>query len=64
VPEVKDKVFYLRQFDFSLREIDPDSSDYKKLEVPDPYSLPIGYFEEVYEMINKAVTGLLKELSN
>jgi protein-tyrosine-phosphatase len=64
VPEVKDKVFYLRQFDFSLREIDPDSSDYKKLEVPDPYSLPIGHFEEVYEMINKAVTGLLKELSN
>lgn len=63
-PEVKKKVFYLRQFDLSLREIDPDSSEYEKLEVPDPYSLPIGHFEAVYEMIDKAITGLLKELSN
>jgi protein-tyrosine-phosphatase len=63
-PEVKNKVFYLRQFDLSLRQIDPDSSEYEKLEVPDPYSLPIGHFEAVYEMIDNAITGLLKELSN
>lgn len=60
--DVQHKVFYIRQFDEALKEIDRDSSDYKKLEVPDPYSLPIGHFEEVYEMIDKAVTGLLKEL--
>ena len=60
--EVKHKVFYLRQFDESLRNIDRDSSDYEKLEVPDPYSLPIGHFEAVYEMIDEAITGLLKEL--
>lgn len=62
--DVKHKVFYLRQFDESLSKVDRDSSEYQKLEVPDPYSLPIGHFEEVYEMIDKAVTGLLKQLSN
>ena len=61
--EVKHKVFYLRQFDPALRNIDRDSSDYGKLEVPDPYSLAIGHFEAVYEMIDKAITGLLAELS-
>ena len=57
------KVFYLRQFDPELRDVDRNSSDYEKLEVPDPYSLPIGHFEAVYEMIDKAVSGLLQELS-
>ena len=61
--DVKHKVFYLRQFDPELKEIDRDSSAYEKLEVPDPYSLTIGHFEAVYEMINRAVSGLLLELS-
>lgn len=61
--EVRHKVFYLREFDLRLREVDRDSSDYVKLEVPDPYSLAIGHFEAVYEMIDSAVTGLLAELT-
>ena len=56
--DVKHKVFYLRQFDPELRD-----AKVEELEVPDPYSLAIGHFEAVYEMIDKAVTGLLKELA-
>lgn len=56
--DVKHKVFYLRQFDPSLRD-----AKIEQLEVPDPYSLPIGHFEAVYEMINEAITGLLQELT-
>jgi protein-tyrosine-phosphatase len=51
-------VFYLRQFDPELKD-----AKIENLEVPDPYSLPIGHFEAVYEMIDKAITGLLKELA-
>lgn len=61
--DVRHKVFYLRQFDLDLRNIDRESNEYQKLEVPDPYSLSIGHFEAVYEMIDKAITGLLKELT-
>ena len=61
--DVKHKVFYLRQFDPQLKEVDRNSKDYEKLEVPDPYSLAIDHFEAVYEMIDKAITGLLTELS-
>lgn len=50
------KIFYLRQFD-------NDAVASGEVEVPDPYSLAIGHFEAVYQMIDKAVTGLLKELS-
>lgn len=56
--DVKHKVFYLRQFDLSLRD-----AKIEELEVPDPYSLPIGHFEAVYEMIDSAITGLLQELT-
>ena len=56
--DVKHKVFYLRQFDNSLRD-----AKIEELEVPDPYSLPIGHFEAVYEMIDSAITGLLQELA-
>ena len=62
--DVKHKVFYLRQFDPKLRDIIRESKDYKLLEVPDPYSLPIGHFEAVYEMIDQAISGLLSELSS
>lgn len=61
--DVSHKVFYLRQFDSELRNIDRNSDQYKKLEVPDPYSLAIGHFEAVYEMIDKSISGLLQELS-
>lgn len=61
--DTKHKVFYLRQFDPTLRNIDRDSKDYEKLEVPDPYSLAIGHFEAVYKMIDNAISGLLNELS-
>lgn len=56
--DVKHKVFYLRQFDTTLR-----GAKVEDLEVPDPYSLEIGHFEAVYKMIDKAITGLLKELA-
>jgi protein-tyrosine phosphatase len=56
--DVKHKVFYLRQFDPTLKD-----AKIEELEVPDPYSLAIGHFEAVYEMIDKAVTGLLAELA-
>ncbi len=56
--DVKHKVFYLRQFDPELR-----NAKVENLEVPDPYSLAIGHFEAVYEMIDKAVSGLLQELA-
>ena len=61
--DVKHKVFYLREFDPELRNLDRNSEDYEKLEVPDPYSLAIGHFEAVYEMIDKSITGLLAELA-
>lgn len=60
--DVANKVYYLRQFDSALRNIHPDSTEFHKLEVPDPYSLPIGHFEAVYEMIDSAISGLLAEL--
>jgi len=56
--DVKHKVFYLRQFDPTLKD-----AKIEELEVPDPYSLAIGHFEAVYEMIDKAITGLLAELA-
>ena len=56
--DVKHKVFFLRQFDESLR-----NAKVEDIEVPDPYSLAIGHFEAVYEMIDSAISGLLKVLS-
>ena len=61
--DTKHKVFYLRQFDPTLQNLDPNSADYRKLEVPDPYSLSIDHFEAVYEMVDSAISGLLAKLS-
>lgn len=44
-----------------LREFDPDSE--LGDEVPDPYYSNIEGFERVYEIIDRSVDGLLKELS-
>lgn len=48
------KVHFLRDFDYTI------AGD---REVPDPYSLPDSAFEEVLGMVERAVDGLLEELS-
>jgi protein-tyrosine phosphatase len=53
------KVFYLRSFDPALSHIDPLSSDYFKLEVPDPYNQPEDSYRNVLTMIESAVDGFL-----
>lgn len=62
--ESLNKVFYLRSFDASLSTIDPASEQVYKLEVPDPYNQTIEAYEETLIMIERAVDGLLQELSN
>ena len=53
------KVFYLRSFDPTLSHIDPLSSDYFKLEVPDPYNLSEDAYRSVLAMIESAVDGFI-----
>lgn len=48
------KVHFLRDFDYTI------AGD---REVPDPYSLPDSAFEEVLSMVERAVDGLLQELT-
>jgi len=62
--ESVNKVFYLRSFDTSLSKIDPASAQFYELEVPDPYNQTIEAYEETLLMIERAVDGLLQELSN
>ena len=62
--ESRSKVFYLRNFDELLKSIDPQSQDYFKLEVPDPYNQSVAAYEETLTMIERAVSGLLQELSH
>lgn len=54
------KVFYLRSFDPELRQIDPLSSQYHQLEVPDPYNQPEDSYEKVLKMIESAIDGFIK----
>ena len=61
--EDRAKVFYLRSFDPDLQGIDPNSADYFKLEVPDPYNQSDEAYEATLAMVERAVDGLLKELS-
>ena len=61
--EQRSKVFYLRNFDPGLRNIDPSSADYFKLEVPDPYNQSDQAYEETLAMVERAVDGLLLELT-
>ena len=58
------KVFYLRQFDPSLRHVDPHGPNAKSLEVPDPYGLAERAFEKVLEMVEDSVEGLLEVLKS
>jgi protein-tyrosine phosphatase len=62
--EQRAKVFYLRNFDPELKHIDPSSSEYFKLEVPDPYNQSDEAYETTLSMIEGAVDGLLLELKN
>ena len=61
--EHRGKVFYLRNFDPLLKGIDPSSADYFKLEVPDPYNQSDQAYEATLAMVERAVDGLLLQLS-
>jgi protein-tyrosine phosphatase len=61
--EQRSKVFYLRNFDPDLTDIDPASADYFKLEVPDPYNQSDEAYEKTLAMVERAVDGLLLELT-
>lgn len=61
--EHRAKVFYLRNFDPLLRELDPSSADFYKLEVPDPYNQSDEAYEATLAMVERAVNGLLLELA-
>jgi protein-tyrosine phosphatase len=60
--EDRSKVFYLRSFDPALSHIDPQSSDYFKLEVPDPYNQPEESYRRVLAMIESAVDGFIERV--
>ena len=64
-PSQKDgeKVFYLRSFDPALSHIDPLSSDYFKLEVPDPYNQSEDAYRNVLAMIESAVDGFIERVT-
>ena len=61
--EDRAKVFYLRRFDPELQQIDPASSEYFKLEVPDPYNQHEDAYREVLAMIESAVDGFIDHLT-
>jgi len=58
----RNKVFMLRQFDPELAGIDPISVAGTQLQVPDPWGDELPAYENVYEMIDAAVKGLLNKL--
>lgn len=61
--EHRAKVFYLRNFDPLLKGIDPESADYFELEVPDPYNQSDEAYEETLRMVERAIEGLLQDLT-
>ena len=62
--EDRAKVFSLRSFDPDLQGIDSNSADYFKLEVPDPYNQSDEAYEATLAMVERAVDGLLAELTS
>lgn len=62
--EHRSKVFYLRNFDPELQHIDPGSVEYFKLEVPDPYNQSDEAYEATLAMVERAVDGLLAEITS
>ena len=61
--EDRTKVFYLRSFDPALHHVEPSSSEYFKLEVPDPYNQQEYAYREVLAMIESAVDGFIDHLT-
>ena len=61
--EDRTKVFYLRSFDPALHHVEPSSSKYFKLEVPDPYNQHEDAYREVLAMIESAVDGFIDHLT-
>jgi protein-tyrosine phosphatase len=61
--EDRTKVFYLRSFDPALHHVEPSSSEYFKLEVPDPYNQSEDAYREVLAMIESAVDGFIEYLT-
>jgi protein-tyrosine phosphatase len=61
--EDRTKVFYLRSFDPALHHVEPSSSEYFKLEVPDPYNQHEDTYREVLAMIESAVDGFIDHLT-
>jgi len=61
--EDRTKVFYLRSFDPALHNVEPSSSEYFKLEVPDPYNQHEDAYREVLAMIESAVDGFIDHLT-
>ena len=58
----REKVFLLRQFDPELESIDPLSREGASLQVPDPWGEEIDAYQEVLEMIERALDGLLNKI--
>lgn len=58
----REKVFLLRQFDPELESIDPISREGVAIQVPDPWGEEIDAYQEVLEMIERAVNGLLNKI--
>lgn len=61
--EERNKVFLLRQFDPQLSHINPTSREAESLVVPDPWGMELDAFEEVLDMVERAVDGLIKSIS-
>jgi protein-tyrosine phosphatase len=61
--EDRTKVFYLRSFDPALHHVESSSSEYFKLEVPDPYNQHEDAYREVLAMIESAVDGFIDHLT-
>ena len=55
------KVFFLRQLDPALSSLNP-IDNYRELEVPDPYYEPLSAYQEVLQMVESSVDGLLQLL--
>ena len=53
---------FSNSFDPALKSVDPNSADYFKLEVPDPYNQSDEAYETTLAMVERAVDGLLAEL--
>ena len=54
------KVMMLRSFDPKLVNLDLDTSDAELLQVPDPWGQEITAYQEVFQIIDSAIDGLIQ----